>query len=86
MRNQGSCGSCWAFGTIAAVEGAIAVFDQQIVNLSEQHVVDCNGKGYGCGGGYWAYHMIVNPGASMEADYPYKARNQSCRGSQVNKP
>ena len=85
-RNQSSCGSCWAFGTIAAVEGAIAVFDQQIVNLSEQHVVDCNGKGYSCGGGYWAYQMIVNPGAAMEADYPYKARNQSCKGSQVSKP
>ena len=85
-RNQSSCGSCWAFGTIAAVEGAIAIFDQEIVNLSEQHVVDCNGKGYGCGGGYWAYQMLVNPGAAMEQDYPYQARNQSCRGNQVSHP
>lgn len=85
-RSQASCGSCWAFGTIAAVEGAIAIFDKEIVNLSEQHVVDCNGRGYGCGGGYWAYHLLVNPGAAMEQDYPYQARNQSCRGSQVPHP
>jgi len=85
-RNQGACGSCWAFGTVAAVEGAIAVFDKQIVDLSEQFVIDCNHDGYGCGGGYWAYDLLVSPGAAPEQQYPYQARDLACRGNQVSHP
>ncbi len=84
-RQQGSCGSCWAFGTVAAVEAAIAVQDKQIVNLSEQLVLDCSGKGT-CGGGYWAYNIFKNPGGSMEQDYPYKGYDMSCKSSQVSHP
>ncbi|MBM4376560.1 MAG: hypothetical protein FJ095_15870 [Deltaproteobacteria bacterium] len=77
IRQQGSCGSCWAFGTIAALEGSIAVSDNTLVNLSEQHVLDCSGKGT-CGGGYWAYSLLKNKGAVLEQTYPYKGYDQSC--------
>lgn len=85
VRQQGNCGSCWAFGTTAAVEAAIALSDQKIVNLSEQLVLDCSGKGT-CGGGYWAYNIFKSPGGSMEQDYPYKAYDQSCKSAQVSHP
>lgn len=85
IRNQGSCGSCWAFGSTAAVEAAIAKFDKQIVNLSEQYVLDCSGKGT-CGGGYWAYNVFKSPGGALEQEYPYKGYDQSCKGSSVSHP
>lgn len=78
IRNQSSCGSCWAFGTTAALEGAIAVSDKQLVNLSEQHVLDCSGRGT-CGGGYWAYSLFQNQGAVLEDVYPYKGYDQNCK-------
>ena len=78
IRNQSSCGSCWAFGTVAALEGAIAMTDKQLVNLSEQHVLDCSNEGT-CGGGYWAYSLIQNKGAVLEQGYPYKGYDQSCK-------
>ena len=84
-RQQGSCGSCWAFGTVAAVEAAIAKFDKQIVNLSEQFVLDCSGKGT-CGGGYWAYNVFKHPGGAMEQEYPYKGYDMTCKSSSVSHP
>ncbi len=78
IRNQGSCGSCWAFGTVGVVEAAVAMFDSQLVDLSEQFVLDCSGKGT-CGGGYWAYNAFINQGGAWEKDYPYKAYDQYCK-------
>jgi len=78
IRSQGSCGSCWAFGTVGVVEAAVAVADKQLVDLSEQFVLDCSGKG-SCGGGYWAYNAFLNKGGVWEKDYPYKAYDTSCK-------
>lgn len=86
IRNQGQCGSCWAFGTTAAVEAAIAVFDKRLVDLSEQNVLDCNPDGYSCGGGYWAYDVYQSPGAVMETEYPYDASDGTCRGASKQHP
>jgi hypothetical protein len=77
-RQQGSCGSCWAFGTVAALEGAIAIFDQKLVNLSEQAVLDCSNKG-SCGGGFWAYKYLLNQGLAEESNYPYVGYDQYCK-------
>jgi len=85
IRNQGQCGSCWAFGTVAAIEASIAVFDKKIVNLSEQFALDCSGKGT-CGGGYWAYNVFVNPGGALEQSYPYTAYDGSCKSKSVDHP
>lgn len=80
-KQQGSCGSCWAFGSTAVVEAAVALFDQQIVNLSEQHVLDCSNKG-SCNGGWWAYNIFKNDGGVYESDYPYKGYDQYCKSVQ----
>lgn len=86
IRNQGGCGSCWAFGTVAATEASIAVSTGQIVDLSEQMILDCNGYGYSCGGGFWAYEKLLNPGGAPESEYKYTAYDGSCRSNQVSHP
>lgn len=78
IKDQGSCGSCWAFGVVGAFEGAILKEDGVTVDLSEQHVVSCNDMGFSCNGGWWAYDMFVNPGGVLESCYPYVAQDTVC--------
>ncbi len=78
VKNQGSCGSCWAFGGIAAFESAIYKKDNVEVDLSEQYIVSCNTGGYGCSGGWWAYDIMVNPGVPFESCFPYAATDLPC--------
>jgi hypothetical protein len=85
VKNQGSCGSCWAFGTVGPLECNIKIKDGVIVDLAEQWLVSCNSDGWGCGGGWWAhdYHeWKTDPcggtGAVMEADFPYVAYDAPC--------
>ncbi|HEB60694.1 MAG TPA: hypothetical protein ENJ06_02615 [Phycisphaeraceae bacterium] len=85
VRNQGSCGSCWAFATVGPLECNIAIKDGVITNLSEQWLVSCNSDGYGCNGGWWGhdYHEWKNDpcgddGAVLESDFPYVAYDASC--------
>ncbi len=85
VRNQASCGSCWAFGTVGPLECNILIRDGVTVNLSEQWLVSCNREGWGCGGGFWAhdYHewetdSCGGTGAVMEVDFPYVASDVPC--------
>ena len=78
IRNQGSCGSCWAFGSVAVVEGAVRIFDNKSVNLSEQWLNNCNNKGWGCRGGLAAFYMMKN-GSVMESCMPYTAKDGKCK-------
>jgi C1A family cysteine protease len=86
IRNQGSCGSCWAFATVAAFEGNIYIKDNVSRDLSEQFLVSCNTDGWGCGGGWWGhkYHYNTtipgdpNPGAVYESTFPYVAYDATC--------
>ena len=79
VRDQGNCGSCWAFGTVGALESAIKINDGQDKDLSEQYLVSCNTDGWSCGGGWFAhdYHYnkpsFLTAGARYEADFPYQA-------------
>lgn len=80
VRNQGNCGSCWAFATIGSFEAQLKIKQDTTVDLSEQHLVSCNKEGWGCDGGFWAHDMLINPGAVMEADFKYVAADVACGG------
>ena len=83
IKDQGPCGSCWAFGTMATFEGSWRVFNGQLINGSEQDILDCNLHGWGCGGGWWAFDQMVPPnrGIAAEASYPYTHVKAACNTS-----
>ncbi|EAR89598.3 papain family cysteine protease (macronuclear) [Tetrahymena thermophila SB210] len=80
VKNQGQCGSCWAFSTVGGLEGAYAIATGNLTSFSEQQIVDCSKANAGCNGGDLppAYKYVVQNGIETEADYPYKGVNQKC--------
>jgi C1A family cysteine protease len=80
VKNQGSCGACWAFGMLGSYEGIQAVDGQGLQDLSEQFLVRCNSHGYGCNGGWWCYDDMCN-GIPLESCYPYTGTDGSCSHS-----
>ena len=84
IKDQGSCGSCWAFGTVQACESAYAIATGKLYSCSEQNLVDCVTKCSGCNGGLESYALdyIIqkqNGYLMSEDDYPYKAYEGTCK-------
>ncbi len=75
VKNQGSCGSCWDFAGVGALEAVIKQATSVELDLSEQQVLSCETQGYGCGGGWyaWAWGYFRDHGAVGESCMPYEA-------------
>ncbi|XP_058730462.1 zingipain-2-like [Vicia villosa] len=94
VKNQHNCGCCWAFTTVASVEGIVKIKTGDLISLSEQQLVDCDHQNNGCNGGSInsAFESIIkNQGILKETDYPYQGVDQTCQlngqiqvGAQIN--
>ncbi|KAL4434884.1 hypothetical protein ABPG74_021223 [Tetrahymena malaccensis] len=86
VKDQGSCGSCWAFSAIGAVESALILNgEDKSINLAEQELVDCattpKYDNEGCNGGWMdsAFDYILDEKISQTKDYKYTARDGKCK-------
>ena len=82
VKDQGSCGSCWAFSTVANLEGQYYKGKGKMVTLSEQMLVDCDTYDSACNGGLMENTFTwlkENGGIMTDADYPYVGYKQTCK-------
>jgi len=84
IKNQGQCGSCWAFSTVGTLESAYEIATGKLYSLAEQQLVDCDRSDDGCSGG-WPHSAYDNyytsAGVCSEDSYQYTARDGSCQDS-----
>ena len=87
VKNQGQCGSCWAFSATGAMECQYAIKTGTLNSLSEQELVDCAGFQYGClgcNGGQMTGAMkyaAKEGGLCSESEYKYTAKDGTCQSS-----
>lgn len=89
IKDQGQCGSCWAFSTTGSLEGLNFLYFNKLQAFSEQQLVDCDHgsiippilPNMGCHGGLMgrALSYTANKGIMLEDDYPYTAKDGSCK-------
>ncbi|XP_064545962.1 cathepsin L-like [Drosophila montana] len=86
VKDQGRCGSCWAFAAVGTLEGQHYLKTGELVELSEKNLLDCtSGKPYynhGCNGGRATSALLYvkrNHGIDTASWYPYKAKQGHCR-------
>ena len=82
IKDQGSCGSCWAFSTVANLEGLYYANKGVMKTFSEQMLVDCDTSDSGCNGGLMQYSFTwlkKNGGIMLDSDYPYTGVDGTCQ-------
>ena len=81
VKDQGQCGSCWAFSSVAAMEGLMFVSGKDIESLSPQSLVDCDTTDSGCNGGELdnAFKWMATHGVPTWDSYPYAGVGQTCQ-------
>ncbi|XP_070150783.1 cathepsin O [Polyergus mexicanus] len=87
VRNQESCGACWAFSTIGVAESMYAIKNGTLYPFSVQEMIDCMPGGYGCQGGdicsLLSWLLVSKTGIISENVYPLTWRNDACRLSKT---
>ena len=83
VKDQGHCGSCWAFSTTGTIESAWAIKHGELISLSEQQLVSCtlDYECFGCNGGWPSeaiLYTIKNGGLNNESNYEYTASDSAC--------
>jgi len=83
VKDQGQCGSCWAFGAVGGLEGQWAINKGSLPDCAEQQLVSCDTHSDGCGGGWpeKCFDYIRDNGENgidTQESYPYTARDDSC--------
>jgi cathepsin L len=83
VKDQGQCGSCWAFSTTGGMEGAWQIGTGSLTSMSEQQLVDCSTQNAGCNGGSMelAFNYAGTTNVATESSYPYTARDGTCKTS-----
>lgn len=88
VKNQGSCGCCWAFAAVAATEGLVKIATGNLISMSEQQVLDCTGQSPGmgntntCDGGHIddaLRYVAASRGLQPEAAYAYTGLQGACQ-------
>jgi len=87
VKNQGQCGSCWAFSTTGSLEGAFKLATGNLISIAEQQLVDCAPfPDMGCNGGSMDFGLrfAKTHDFCLEDSYPYEAQKKTCRSSGCN--